>query len=131
MSRTDDGRSPGLQVNDNADLPSFPVIMSGAVSLLTVAGAATASAFWLAPCSLLIPDGNHRRYPNEAFSLRQTAAARLAPPRSQTIGFSKTILFERGALDQPLIPKIGEIVSQNSLLITLSQKLILQSSCER
>src|SRR5271167_2133699 len=45
----------------DADLPGFPVIIGGVVSPLTVAGAATASAFRPAPCSLLIPEGNHQR----------------------------------------------------------------------
>src|SRR5271165_6198755 len=45
----------------DADLPGCPVITSGVVSPLTVAGAATASAFRLAPCSLLIPEGNHHQ----------------------------------------------------------------------
>src|SRR5271165_5331615 len=45
----------------DADLPGFPVIIGGVVLPLTVAGAATASAFRPAPCSLLIPEGNHQR----------------------------------------------------------------------
>src|SRR5271165_7259015 len=44
----------------DADLPGCPVITSGVVLPLTVAGAATASAFQPAPRSLLIPEGNHQ-----------------------------------------------------------------------
>jgi len=46
----------------DADLPGCPVIIGGVVSPLTVAGAATASAFQPAPCSLLIPEGNHQEH---------------------------------------------------------------------
>src|SRR5271170_3602114 len=55
----------------DADLPGFPVIIGGVVSPLTVAGAATASAFPPAPCSLLIPEGNHRGDPIGARGGRQ------------------------------------------------------------
>jgi hypothetical protein len=44
---------------------------------------------------------------------------------------SKTILFERGALGQPMSAKIGEVVSQNFLLISFSQKLDSPIECER
>ena len=44
---------------------------------------------------------------------------------------SKTILFERRGREKRFRPKIRENVSQNSLLISFSQKLILQSGYER
>src|SRR5271165_57924 len=63
----------------DADLPGCPVIISGVVSLLTVAGAATALAFRPAPCSLLIPEGNHRP---SSYSVRYCLARRsLSPER--------------------------------------------------
>src|ERR1700693_3936365 len=46
----------------DADLPGCPVIIGGVVLPLTVAGAATALGFRPAPCSLLIPEGNHQEH---------------------------------------------------------------------
>jgi hypothetical protein len=46
----------------DANLPGCPVIIGGVVLPLTVAGAATASAFRPAPCSLLIPERNHQEH---------------------------------------------------------------------
>jgi hypothetical protein len=53
---TSDGRSPGSQVNDGRRSSRFPSDHECVVSPLTVAGAATPSAFRPAPCSLLIPN---------------------------------------------------------------------------
>ena len=72
----------------DADLPGCPVIISGVVLPLTVAGAATASAFRPAPCSLLIPEGNHQELrialPGRRQPHRRTGAATtpMSPPRS-------------------------------------------------
>src|SRR5271154_2454074 len=55
----------------DADLPGFPVIMSGVVSPLTVAGAATASALWA--CTVFPFDP--RREPSQA-TLTESGAGR-------------------------------------------------------
>ncbi len=78
----------------DADLPGCPVITSGVVLPLTVAGAATASAFRPAPCSLLIPEGNHQglriALPGRRQPRRRTAGIpprlRCPPPRSADPG---------------------------------------------
>src|SRR5271165_5841072 len=64
----------------NADLPGCPVIIGGVVLPLTVAGAATASAFQPALCSLLIPEGNHRRDRNRVDRRRQSNSRGLRHP---------------------------------------------------
>ena len=65
---------------------------------------------------------------------RRKAAFRQAISESRPArkcGLSKTILFERRATGRRRRLETREIVSQKSLLIPVSQKLIIQTSCER
>src|SRR5271166_6271454 len=72
----------------DADLPGCPVIIGGVVLPLTVAGAATALAFQPAPCSLLIPEGNHQdhryRVAIPTATAESNAGIPIAVDRSQT-----------------------------------------------
>ena len=105
----------------DADLPSFPVITSGVVSPLTVAGAATASAFRPAPCSLLIPEGNHQ---DHSYQIRMPAAIALGngsnprpqlwrpPSRSSMSGLRRSLAFPRGRLEGGNPPKAADAIGE-------------------
>src|SRR5208283_4864553 len=65
---------------------------------------------------------------------RRKAAFRQAISESRPArkcGLLNTILFERRAVRTPSTPGTHENVSQNSLLFPVSQKLIIQTGCER
>ena len=99
----------------DADLPGCPVIIGGVVLPLTVAGAATASALRPAPCSLLIPEGNHqgigigfqgRRQnslppslvPSSPIRLRLTRPGSRAPCRARRVPWHPLLVARVGRL---------------------------------